>query len=78
MRMLVAAALILGVTGLPAQSQSYGRNERLDKMHEQQQERQKQDEKDYNDMMRRLKADDKTKVKNDPWRTVRPLENNRR
>lgn len=75
MRMLVAAAVILSVTGLQAQSQSYGRNERLDKIYEQQQKQQKEDEKEYNDTMRRLKTNDNVKIQNDPWRTVRPIEN---
>ncbi|MBM3529205.1 MAG: hypothetical protein FJX62_14040 [Alphaproteobacteria bacterium] len=79
MRMLVAAALMLNVTAVPALSQAgYGRNEQLDKLHEQQQQRQKQDEKEYNDTMRRLKTDGGAKVQNDPWRTVRPIENTRR
>jgi hypothetical protein len=79
MKTLVATALILGVSALPALSQGkFERNKLLDEQYERQQKEMQRQEKEYNDTMKRLRIKEDPKVKNDPWRTIRPAESGRR
>jgi len=70
---LTGMALALLAGAAHAQSDPKGPKTPLDLMYEEQEQRAKQAEKEYNDTMRRTRANGPIKS-SDPWRTIRPAE----
>ncbi len=76
MRQAILTGLVLTLLAGAAHAQSdpKGPKTPLDLMYEEQEQRQKQAEKEYNDTMRRTRGDAPAKASNDPWRNIRPAE----
>ena len=75
MRFLFAAALITVLMAPAAQAQFSSRDAKqktpLDLIYERQERDQKENERQYNAQMKRLKAQGPTATSNDPWKGVR-------
>jgi uncharacterized protein HemX len=79
MRILLVAALALGVSAPAFAQGDYGRNKRLDEQYERDQKERQRIEQEYNESQKRLRTQNQnSSVPNDPWRNIRPVDNARR
>jgi hypothetical protein len=73
--LLLAAALLVATLQVPARAQQDQANQDPYKlMLEREAKERAENEKSYNEQMKRLKAQAPTKTNADPWKTVRPTD----
>jgi hypothetical protein len=76
MRYVLAAAILAVLAATPALAQFSGGQDKqktpLDLKYEKEENDQKENERAYNDQMKRLKAQQPTSASSDPWKTFRP------